>query len=75
MTGKMHMSEDGWIINYKEDDVDKTIPVHPDDIDTIDQLRDIFDNIEARITANDSIEFIIIEHQKLSGVINYGKIF
>ena len=75
MTGKMHMSEDGWIINYKENDVDKTIPVHPDDIDTIDQLRDIFDNIEARITANDSIEFIIIGHQKLDGVSYYGKIF
>ena len=48
--------------------------LHPDDLEYIASMEKIFDNISDRILASPNVEFSIIEHQKMDGVIKYAKL-
>lgn len=71
MLGKLKKVEDlGWMVEIDGKDYE----LHPDDVETILELQQIFDNLDARIIAWPEEEFDIVEHQKLTGVVKYAKI-
>jgi hypothetical protein len=83
MKGKLKRKENiMWVIEYN--DVlfgdnrlslePNEIQLHPDDVEKMLELDRTFDNIEARINVNPEVEFDIVEHQKLSGIIKYAKL-
>lgn len=74
IAGKLHKSENNWIITYLADDGISDIPLHPDDVEFINRASEIFDNMEARIAVNPIVKFTIVEQQKLTGVSRYGKL-
>jgi hypothetical protein len=45
-----------------------------EDVGWIEEMRNMFDNMEGRIKAEPDVEFEIIEHQKLDGVAKYAKL-
>jgi hypothetical protein len=72
--GKLHHTDGGWIVmfnkkiehtmvgyhDYKTTTVYEQLPLHPDDVNQIDKDAQVFDNIEARISAFPDVEFDII---------------
>ena len=59
--------EHGWIINYIVESENpnaiytlKTLPLHPTDVEQIDEWSKVFDNIEGRIASSPEVEFEII---------------
>ena len=83
MKGELKRKEDNmWIVEY-EDVIfgdnrlslePNEIQLHPDDVEKMLELDRTFDNIEARINVNPEVEFDIVEHQKLSGIIKYARL-
>ena len=52
----------------------KTLPLHCDDVEQIEEESKVFDNIEARILSSPEIEFEIIKNQKMDGASLSAKI-
>jgi len=56
-----------WVVWYNDTPIGgnmsfvDSLPLHPDDINEINTLGQIFDNIEARIAANREVEFEIVD--------------
>jgi|LakMenE01Jun11ns_1017448.scaffolds.fasta_scaffold8624754_2 hypothetical protein len=83
MKGKLKRKEDNmWVVEY-EDVIfgdnrlslePNEIQLHPDDVEKMLELDRMFDNLEARININPEVEFDIVEHQKLSGIVKYAKL-
>ena len=83
MKGKLKRKEDNmWVVEYEEvyfgDNKlslePNEIQLHPDDVEKMLELDRMVDNIEARVNINPQVEFDIVEHQKLSGVVKYAKL-
>lgn len=55
MIGKLHKSNDGWVVLFDNE----SLPLNPYDIRTIKDQASIFDNIEARILAYPDVHFEI----------------
>jgi hypothetical protein len=83
MKGKLKRKEDNmWVVEYE--DVyfgdnrlslePNEIQLHPDDVEKMLELDRMVDNIEARVNINPEVEFDIVEHQKLSGIVKYAKL-
>jgi hypothetical protein len=71
MKGKLHKTEQGWMISRCVGDGvkevwEEQIPLHPDNVKQINTDGQMFDNIEARIAAYPDVEFDIVdEYAKL----------
>jgi hypothetical protein len=83
MKGKLKRKEDNmWIVEYEDVIFGDNrlslepyeIQLHPDDVEKMLELDRMFDNLEARINVNPEVEFDIVEHQKLSGIVKYAKL-
>ena len=83
MKGKLKRKEDNmWVVEYEEvyfgDNrlslEPNEIQLHPDDVEKMLELDRMVDNIEARVNINPEVEFGIVEHQKLSGIVKYAKL-
>jgi len=74
MTGELHNTDHGWMVSYTEDGLAKGLSLHYDDVDFINETKYTFDNVEARIAKNPIVEFVIVENQKMSGVVKYAKL-
>lgn len=82
MKGKLIKTENEWQVEYLEffrtvklngipvdtEYLVKTLPLHCDDVEQIEEDSKVFDNIEARIAYYPDVEFEIIENQKLDGI-------
>jgi len=83
MKGKLKRKEDNmWVVEYEEVyfgdnrlslELEET-QLHPDDVEKMLELDRTFDNLESRINVNPEVEFDIVEHQKLSGIVKYAKL-
>jgi hypothetical protein len=83
MKGKLKRKEDNmWVVEY-EDVIfgdnrlslePNEIQLHPDNVEKMLELDRMFDNLEARINVNPEVEFDIVEHQKLNGIVKYAKL-
>lgn len=72
MKGKIYKGEDNqWLVDYSDN---QTLQLHPDDSAELIDLERIVDNIGARIAASSTIEFEIVENQKMDGVVKYAKL-
>ena len=71
MKGKLRKAEHNeWIVEHGAD----LYRVHPDDADRLIELDRIFDNLSARVEADPSVEFELVENKKLSGTVTYAKL-
>ena len=69
MTGTLHQIENNWIIRYQEpycadnrcEMVDCELSLHPDNVNQFREYLQIFDNFEARIYHNSTVEFEIVD--------------
>jgi hypothetical protein len=66
MTGTLHKSKDKWLVIYGSDPNMSEVwpidlPLHPDDVKSIEDDALVFDNVESRIFAFRRVEFDIIE--------------
>ena len=64
MKGKIIKTDRGWMVSRCVGDGvkevwEETLPLHPDDVKQINADAQVFDNIEARITAYPEVEFEI----------------
>jgi len=59
MKGKIHKTEQGWVVEYAKH---AELPLHPDDVKQINRDAQVFDNIEARIAAYPEVEFEIVQY-------------
>ena len=67
MKGLLTKTDEGWQVSHATYDIaiEKWIagklPLHPDDVKQIQEDSQIFDNIDARISAHPNVEFKIVE--------------
>jgi len=66
MTGTLFKSKDKWIVIHGSDpDFSEVwpieLPLHPEDVKSIQDQELIFDNIESRIAAFSKVEFNVVE--------------
>jgi hypothetical protein len=66
MKGTLTKINDNWVVKYpkypptsKVYDTE-TLPLHPDNVADIEESAQIFDNIEARIAAENEVKFDIV---------------
>lgn len=60
MKGKLIKKENTWyVMRIEEGDWETYYPLHPTDVDKINEDSLVFDNIEARISNNPEVEFIL----------------
>jgi hypothetical protein len=58
MKGRLLKANDQWMVSYNDAaGLLQTLPLHPYDIKEIDDQANVFDNIEARISAYPDIHF------------------
>jgi hypothetical protein len=77
-----HPDHQFWMVEYEEiysadnrhEVIKVNLQLHPDDVEKIHEWNQIFDSIEGRIHSIPEVEFDIIEHQKLSGIVKYAKL-
>jgi hypothetical protein len=82
MQGRLHKKEHNeWVVTYfseMEDSSELTkeiaLQLHPDDANELFELEQRFDFLEGRIAANPIVEFEIVNHQKLTGIVTYAKL-
>lgn len=71
MKGKLELRKyNEWIVTFDGD----YLHLHPDDVNWIIEQEKMFDNMIGRIKASPEVEFKIVEHQKLTGVVKYAKL-
>jgi hypothetical protein len=69
MKGKLHKTEQGWMISRCVGDAvaevwEEQVPLHPDDVKQINADAQVFDNIDARIAAYPDVEFDIVDYSQ-----------
>jgi hypothetical protein len=85
MKGLLTKTDEGWQVSHATYDIaiEKwtagKLPLHPDDVKQIQEDSQIFDNIDARISAHPNVEFKIVEVFNKNGqighrYINYAKL-
>ena len=58
MKGKLLKTDGKWLVSYNDSQgVFKLLPLHPYDVQMIEDQEKVFDNIEARISAYPDVEF------------------
>ena len=58
MKGRLLKANDQWMVSYNDSQgIFKLLPLHPYDVQIIEDQEQVFDNIEARISAHPDIEF------------------
>lgn len=71
MKGRIHRAEHNeWLVEHEG----KNYQLHPDNVEELEQIDQVFDNLGARIAANPIVEFSIVQHQKLTGIATYAKL-
>jgi hypothetical protein len=61
MKGKLVKQKDNWyVVRVEEGDWETFYPLHIDDINEINAWEQIFDNVGARIAANQEVEFEVV---------------
>jgi len=48
--------------------------LHPDDVNEIANLSQLFDNVESRIFNSPIVDYEIVENHKMSDIVTYAKI-
>jgi hypothetical protein len=90
MKGTLHNTETGWVVKYNKRlqhkmvgyhdyntiTVNDELPLHPDDVQEIQEDSKIFDNIDARIKAYPEVEFEIVsdKYEKAGKGVEYAKL-
>jgi hypothetical protein len=76
MKGTIDLHEKwGWgVMNHTNESVPDWIPLHPDDLTHFAEMKERFDNFEARVLSSPEVEFEIIIHNKFTGKIIYAKL-
>ena len=65
----------GWgVMNHTDESIPDWIPLHPDDLTYFAEMKERFDNFEARVLSAPEVEFEIIIHNKFTGKIIYAKL-
>ena len=65
----------GWgVMNHTDESIPDWIPLHPDDLNHFAEMKEKFDNFEARVLSSPEVEFEIIIHNKFTGKIIYAKL-
>jgi hypothetical protein len=57
MKGTIKKYNEIWMVDYDG----MLLPLHPESMETINELSKIFDNIDARILSNPEVEFDLVE--------------
>ena len=71
MKGRIHRAEyNEWLIEHEG----KSYQLHPDDVNELEEMGRVFDNLDARIEASPTVEFSLVQHQKLTGTATYAKL-
>ena len=76
MKGRLLKTEDyGWIVTYNDsEELFQFVQLHPDDVNDLIDLNNVFDNVEARISANPDVEFDLFTVKKMDGSVTYAKL-
>ena len=76
MKGTIDLHEKwGWgVINHTDESIPDWIPLHPDDLTHFAEMKERFDNFEARVLSSPEVEFETIIHPKFTGRIIYAKL-
>jgi len=76
MKGTIDLHEEwGWgVINHTDESIPDWIPLHPDDLTYFAEMKEKFDNFEARVLSSPEVEFETIIHPKFTGRIIYAKL-
>ena len=76
MKGTINLHEKwGWgVINHTDESIPDWIPLHPDDLTYFAEMKEKFDNFEARVLSSPEVEFETIIHNKFTGRIIYAKL-
>ncbi len=76
MRGKMNNHPEwGWGIDYvTEQGETNWVQLHPDNLNSIKEMENVFDNIEGRIMSQPYVMFDFDISKKMSGEIRYGKL-
>ena len=72
MKGTIDLHDEwGWgVLN----EANEWLPLHPDDLTYFAEMKERFDNFEARVLSSPEVEFKIIIHNKFTGKIIYAKL-
>ena len=72
MKGTINLHEEwGWgVLN----EANEWLPLHPDDLTYFAEMKERFDNFEARVLSSPEVEFETIIHNKFTGRIIYAKL-
>ena len=62
MLGILHKQDNKWVVTYPDVflHIEKTIPLHPTNVQEIEEFYLIFDNIEGRINSQPEVEFELV---------------
>ena len=76
MKGTINLHEKwGWgVMNHMDESIPDWIPLHPDDLTHFAEMKEKFDNFEARVLSSPEVEFETIIHPKFTGRIIYAKL-
>lgn len=82
MKGTLTKTEEGWMVRYDvmQDNYNYPYPIwdyfslHPDDVKQINADAQVFDNIEARISAYPDVDFDVVEVRVIGGLKNFAKL-
>lgn len=76
MKGTINLHEKwGWgVMNHTDESIPDWIPLHPDDLTHFAEMKERFDNFEARVLSSPEVEFETIIHPKFTGRIIYAKL-
>ncbi len=76
MKGTIDLHEKwGWgVMNHTDESIPDWIPLHPDDLNHFAEMKERFDNFEARVLSAPEVEFETIIHPKFTGRIIYAKL-
>ena len=76
MEGTINLHEEwGWgVMNHTDESIPDWIPLHPDDLTYFAEMKEKFDNFEARVLSSPEVEFETIIHPKFTGRIIYAKL-
>jgi hypothetical protein len=74
--GTLVRNEDNyWEVKFQsENGEQKTLQLHPDDVESLDNASMVFDNLESRIYSQPEVEFMVVENQKMDGICTYAKL-
>jgi hypothetical protein len=76
MKGRIYKTEQGWVVRHPAyvPPHEYELPLHPDDVKQINADAQVFDNIEARISAYPDVDFDVVEVRVIGGLKNFAKL-